>query len=169
MNKLIQLINEMIDVFHGSTNKFDVFDTSKIGTGDGKSIGGWGLNFSDTREVAQQYFLKSGFVGSYKIPNGDYFSLDDRFDPSVGELIKRALDKIGTIKDDDIEEFQNDFIDNADEVTNKQVYEWLSYVVGSEKNASLLLDRIGFVGNKFSDRWNREATNYVIFDSKNIR
>jgi hypothetical protein len=56
----------------------------------------------------------------------------------------------------------------ANDTTNKQVYDWLSYVVGSEKNASLFLYSIGFIGNTFKDRVNTTATNYVIFNTNSI-
>ena len=40
-----EYINEIINVYHGSDRKFDTFDLDKIGSGDGKNIGGWGIYF----------------------------------------------------------------------------------------------------------------------------
>lgn len=160
-------IFESIDVYHGSDRKFDVFDMSKIGSGDGNSKGGWGIYFSDNEDVSRSYSTNRGFVKQYRLKNGNYFNLDESLDYSVANLILNKMKKT-RIKKSDIEEFESDFIEYANETTNKQVYDWLSFVCGSEKNASLFLYSIGFIGNTFSDRTNREATNYVVFDTHSI-
>jgi hypothetical protein len=46
-------------VYHGSPHKFDKFDSSKIGTGEGAQAYGHGLYFADSPEVAKQYASKS--------------------------------------------------------------------------------------------------------------
>jgi len=42
-------------VYHGSPHKFDVFDASKIGTGEGAQAYGHGLYFAENPDVAGQY------------------------------------------------------------------------------------------------------------------
>lgn len=42
-------------VFHGSPHKFDAFDLSKIGTGEGAQVYGHGLYFADSPDVAREY------------------------------------------------------------------------------------------------------------------
>ena len=42
-------------VYHGSPHKFDKFDMSKIGTGEGAQAYGHGLYFSDAQDVANGY------------------------------------------------------------------------------------------------------------------
>jgi hypothetical protein len=42
-------------VYHGSPHKFNKFDMSKIGTGEGAQAYGHGLYFADSPEVGQQY------------------------------------------------------------------------------------------------------------------
>jgi hypothetical protein len=44
-----------LDVYHGSPHKFDRFDASKIGTGEGAQAFGHGLYFAESPEVAGQY------------------------------------------------------------------------------------------------------------------
>ena len=44
-----------IPVFHGSPHKFDKFDMSKIGTGEGAQAYGHGLYFADNPNVAKWY------------------------------------------------------------------------------------------------------------------
>lgn len=41
--------------FHGSPHKFDRFDLSKMGTGEGAQAYGWGMYFANRREVAESY------------------------------------------------------------------------------------------------------------------
>jgi hypothetical protein len=123
------LIFEGIQVYHGSDRNFDKFDMTKIGTGDGKSLGGWGIYFSDSEEVSKRYYTSHGFVREHEIKNGNYFDLDAAIED--GDRIKKALSR-QDIDEDLIEEFQRDFLDYSD-VSNKQVYDWLSYVLGVKK------------------------------------
>ena len=44
-----------IRAYHGSPHKFDRFDLSKIGTGEGAQAYGHGLYFADSEDVARQY------------------------------------------------------------------------------------------------------------------
>ena len=160
-------ILEGIDVFHGSDRKFDTFDVNKIGSGDGKQLGGWGIYFSDSEDVSQRYVTRHGFLKQYEIKSGSYFDLDDSLDSETSFIILNGL-KRKNVSENDLEQFQNDFIEYANDTTNKQVYEWLSHVLGGEKQASLFLEERGFLGNKFKDRINTEATNYVVFNSRNV-
>ena len=63
-------------VWHGSPHKFDAFDASKIGTGEGAQAYGHGLYLADAQDVAQQYQrnlsgrVKSANVGG-DVPVGD--------------------------------------------------------------------------------------------------
>ena len=156
-------INESIDVYHGSTTRFKTFNLSKIGSGDGKSIGGWGIYFTDKKSVADGYYTTGGFVKKYKIDDGPYFDLDDQFyDDNFIEKLKKKK-----VKSSDLEEFKTDILGYPD-TTNLQVYNWLSYVLGSKKKSSLFLDDLGYIGNKFEDRWESGATNYVLFNPKYI-
>ena len=44
-----------LDVYHGSPYKFDAFDASKIGSGEGAQAYGHGLYFAEAPAVAQEY------------------------------------------------------------------------------------------------------------------
>lgn len=162
-----RLLPEGINVWHGSDRNFDKFDIDKVGSGDGKSLGGWGIYFSDSREVSERYFTSNGFVDEYELRTGKYFDLDDQ----VSEYgMIRGLENMG-IDEDEIEEFQTDYIEqsqNYGDVTNKQAYEWLSFVLGGEKEASQFLKSLGYIGNTFMDKWNTDARNYVVFDINTI-
>lgn len=157
-----------IEVYHGSDNNFDDFDLSKIGSGDGRSLGGWGIYFSDSEEVSRIYISNSGKIKKYIIPSNNYFDLNESLDDSEAYRILSFLKK-NNISDEDVEQFESDFIGYIPEITNRQVYEWLTHVLGSMKNASLFLDQLGYVGNKYTDRVHTHAHNYVIFNTSNIK
>ena len=161
---------ESISVWHGSTVKFSKFDLDKVGSGDGKNLGGWGFYFSDDKNVADRYYLKGGSVKEYSIEDGPYFDLDEMLDDNTADEIKRELENRG-ISEDAIEQFQTDFVDYIDYGgnTNKQVLDWLEYVMGSPKEASMFLKDLGFIGNKFEDKWERGSMNYVVFNPDSIQ
>jgi hypothetical protein len=52
---LTDSISFSIGAFHGTPHKVDKFKTEKIGTGEGAQAYGYGLYFTDTREVAEDY------------------------------------------------------------------------------------------------------------------
>lgn len=158
------LIKESISVWHGSTSKFDTFDLSKIGSGDGKNLGGWGFYFSNDKNVSDRYYIKGGSVKKYKIKEGDYFDLDETLDDGLKDQIINELES-REVDEGEIEQFQSDY---DSQNTNKQVLEWLEYVMGSPKNASMFIRDLGYIGNKFKDRWETESMNYVVFDPDTI-
>lgn len=164
----IKSIFEGIEVYHGSDKKFDTFDISKVGSGDGKNLGGWGIYFSDNPEVSKRYYLPSGQLKQHEIRNGNYFDFDEPI--SDGDKIIRGLERLG-IDENEIEEFRNDFVEAAEnygDVTNKQAYDWLAYILGGEKEASLFLKSLGYIGNTMLDKWERNARNYIVFDTSAI-
>ena len=157
-------MRESIEVFHGSDRQFQEFDMDKIGSGDGKSLGGWGIYFSDNENVSRRYYLKSGFVREHTLKSGSYFDLDEIV--SDGDRILSALQRQG-VSDSNLEEFQSDYLDYGD-VSNKQVYDWLAYVLGGEKQASMFLKSLGYLGNTMMDKWETQARNYIVFDTSSV-
>jgi hypothetical protein len=45
-----------INVWHGSPHDFDRFTTDKIGSGEGAQVYGWGLYFTDTKQIAEKQY-----------------------------------------------------------------------------------------------------------------
>lgn len=162
-------LNEGITAYHGTGKKFNKFLIDKIGSGDGRDIGGWGIYFTDDYGVANDYTTGNGGVITVDLRNGSYFNFDDTIDDTVAQDILRNGRKRG-MTDNDIEQFANDYYDEGYRysITNKQVYEWLTHVLGSTKNASMYLKKLGYRGNKFADKTNPDATNYVVFDPNDI-
>lgn len=88
-------------VYHGSPHKFDKFDMSKIGTGEGAQAYGRGLYFADRPEVSRAYAqnlpgsrptvsLSTGQTFAYGTPQADAL-LGTEFS-TVGEARKRFLE-----------------------------------------------------------------------------
>jgi hypothetical protein len=57
-------------VWHGSPHKFDRFDASKIGTGEGAQVYGHGLYLAESPDVARMYQQNTGRVFQIDTPNG---------------------------------------------------------------------------------------------------
>lgn len=70
-------------VWHGSPHKFDKFDSSRIGTGEGAQAYGHGLYLADRPDVAKQYqklaFSKKPDLGNIPKPmsHADYLEFND--------------------------------------------------------------------------------------------
>ena len=77
-------------VWHGSPHKFDKFDSSKIGTGEGAQAYGHGLYLAESPAVAGQY---------QKTLSADGFLVGDKvFDPSaLGHLNVRSVARSGDL------------------------------------------------------------------------
>jgi hypothetical protein len=50
-----------VDAYHGTGYEFDKFSAKKIGTGEGAQAFGWGLYFTDVKEIANEYAKKISF------------------------------------------------------------------------------------------------------------
>lgn len=158
-----------ITLWHGSTKKFDQFDINMVGSGDNSSLGGWGIYFSNNRAVSMRYFLPAGQIKQYKLKSGEYFDLDAHIDPNETQRMFIMLQRLKNIAPKDLQEFEETYV-NGDNysATNKNVYDWLTYVLKSDKNASMFLDKLGYVGNTMEDKWERNARNYIVFDIETI-
>jgi hypothetical protein len=69
--------------YHGSPHKFDKFDLSKIGTGEGAQAYGHGLYFADAPEVAKSYADALG-------PQGAFSVIDDFLSRNAGRKMSTA-------------------------------------------------------------------------------
>ena len=70
-------------VYHGSPHKFDAFDSSKIGTGEGAQAYGHGLYLAESPDVAKGY--RNALTGNHNL---------DQFNPTVnGEVVNSPIVK----------------------------------------------------------------------------
>ena len=156
-----------ITLWHGSTKKFDDFDMSMVGSGDQNSLGGWGIYFSDNKDVSMRYFLPSGQIRQYRLQSGEYFDLDNPVDQGETSRMFKMLKRLN-VSEKDLAEFDENYIHTDYPPTNKNLYDWLSYVLKSEKNASLFLEKLNYIGNTMEDRWEKGAKNYIVFNLETI-
>jgi len=158
-----------IDAYHGtsSKSKFNAFSLKKIGSSDGRELGGWGFYFTNDPQVASIYGDK---ILNVQLRDGRYLNFDETIDDHLASYILGRGRNLG-LSDIDIEQFQSDFYDESYryDITNKQVYEWLAAVLGSNKAASMFLSKAGYVGNMMSDKTNPDATNYIVFEPSSIK
>jgi len=77
-------------LFHGSQHEFDVFDISKIGTGQGAHTYGRGLYFAENQEVARTY--QRGLKSAFDTPSGrvKFEEMDFSDDALAADYIARA-------------------------------------------------------------------------------
>ena len=91
-------------VWHGSPHKFDKFDSSKIGTGEGAQAYGHGLYLAEAPSVAQKYAddLSSWSISTRDgVKNGGDFADHlvanaGDYPPSLSSAIRSQADKIAT-------------------------------------------------------------------------
>jgi hypothetical protein len=72
-------------VWHGSPHKFDKFDASKIGTGEGAQAYGHGLYLAESPDVAREYQAKLSSTGGAKSLASQYGDIDG----GIAEATKR--------------------------------------------------------------------------------
>lgn len=83
-------------LWHGSPHKFDAFDSSKIGTGEGAQAYGHGLYLADNQGVAKSYGVKGAAGGSMPTPPTptDFIIDRQRFFKDDGKLFRQVGDSI---------------------------------------------------------------------------
>ncbi len=92
-----------IPFWHGSPHKFDAFDLSKMGTGEGAQAYGWGAYGADARDVADQYRINLAYnpdemrIGGKQI--NDYYSqIESRAAQMPPQKAQREYDKLSVIE-----------------------------------------------------------------------
>lgn len=96
-------------VWHGSPHKFEKFDSSKIGTGEGAQAYGHGLYFAESPDVAQQYQKQLGTtmtVDGQPLLSGGRVQgttgnkeLDGLLELYGGDMKQAIRDQLGIIRD----------------------------------------------------------------------
>lgn len=76
LNSVMNFAPVGMNVWHGSPHKFDKFDSSKIGTGEGAQAYGHGLYLAENPSVAREYQEKLSSVGGAKNLAAQYGDID---------------------------------------------------------------------------------------------
>jgi len=177
-NMLIDAYNPVgITVWHGSPHKFNKFDSSKIGTGEGKQQQGIGIYLAEAKQVGQKYADKeawkrgmdSGYLYEVDLPdeviakmaNHDVpFSrqpnnVKDAITPLFGDAEKKALSGYHGWE-------------NIDNAPFSAVLDSLEIARGNNRGAiSKVLKEQGIPGIRYLDGGSRGAgggtSNFVVF------
>jgi hypothetical protein len=165
-----------IIAFHGSGADFDEFKLDKIGTGEGGRSFGYGLNFSDSEDIAKFYKNKiGGDEGkTYKVavePKPEEL-LDYDLPLSEQPKILEKLENTFGAKELNVLSLKNAGV-NSEKLTGRRLYKLLKDEYGNDKLASEKLSKSGIKGSKYKpvtlDKPNPKETNFVIFDDKIIK
>lgn len=159
------------EAWHGSPYAFDRFSSENIGTGEGAQSYGYGLYFSEKKEVGEYYKNASEQAGRlYQVelaPEDDELLRWDMPLSKQSEKVKTALRAVN-----------RDYPHSDPNVSDKyrqgkDFYYDLVYEVGrSSKAASDYLHSLGVRGIKYLDGASRDSGggtyNYVIFSDKDV-
>jgi len=180
LNKILteQLLKEALELYHGSIHSFDGFDLTKVGSGDGNDVHGYGIYFTDSLDVAHHYAniyqtRADKYVYTVKVLSNNFLEWDGYIDEWEAQKILKTFNKMNhdesALSDMmDMLGLSEDYYGNHPWV--QSMYDYLAVTLGSKKAASEFLDKCGFDGIKFdSKEAGTNANNYVIFDVNNIR
>ncbi len=167
-----------LTLYHGSFSDFDYFDLKYVLTGVGQADYGYGVYLSDNPETAREY--SAGHYMYTAEITGNRFLDSEVISPI--EVRKIARDFYNYYLQTDYgkeayagheKEFWDmecQYIEKAD--NGVQVYNTISSILGSDKDASEYLDSRGYVGLRIlSDNGitGEKFHNYMIFNPQNIK
>jgi len=180
MRKILkeEILREALELYHGSIHSFDGFDMTKIGSGDGNDVHGYGFYFTDNYDVAMHYAdmyrgTKDKFIYSVAVKSANFLQWDGYLDEQDAQLIYNKFCRINHNEDDqasmaEVLGLSEDYYGEHPWI--QQLYNYLADTFGSKKGASEFLDRCGFDGISFKPKESgQDGMNYVIFSTNNLR
>ena len=166
-----------ITAWHGSPHKFDQFDISKVGTGEGAQSYGHGMYFAENPEVAKGYkkaLTEKGRGSLYKvdIPDEHIATMMD-WDKPLGEQSEFVKKAINNLKKQVTPEMKMELGDDLnllfgkDITPNQFLNTWeIIHPTGGVGIGEKLLNEQGVKGIKYSDAGSRTKN---IFDEEMAR
>lgn len=162
-------------VYHGSPHKFDKFDSSKIGTGEGSQAWGPGIYQAETEATAKTYIP----------PQGGYLYKSDLNDAAISKMLNAdaAWQRQNSVVRDFWKRFLKEFeysdaveaLSRAKNVSARDfgktnsgnaIYEIMRHDMG-EKELVKRMTEAGIPGIRYLDRGSRGSgtgtSNYVVF------
>ncbi len=164
-------------VWHGSPHKFDKFDSSKIGTGEGKQQQGMGAYLAESPLVGQKYADKeswkrgmdSGYLYKVEIPD-DLASSMANHDAVLADQPKSVLNAVLPMLGDAEKKALRDYHGWEDPLKAPfaAVMDAMEIAKGNNRTAtSEALRKSGIPGIRYLDGGSRSAgggtSNYVVF------
>lgn len=164
-------------VYHGSPHKFDAFDSSKIGTGEGKQQQGIGMYLAESEKVAQKYAdkeswkrgMESGYLYKVDAPDDMISSMASHELPlsKQPKSVKDAIDKmLGDAEKKALLDYHG--WKNPDDAPFSAVMDSIEIAKGNNRGAAAYaLKNAGIPGIRYLDGGSRGAgqgtSNYVVF------
>lgn len=179
-----QTLNEELTVYHCSPSKFSKFTTSKMGSGNGKQLSGWGIYLSDNKESVNSYGKYLYQTTLFKGKDSEQYILIDLGKPVKKDIVSKVVKSIYKYynKDFDIDKFNLYYNYSKDKPLSKVdfndyelvefdysgylFYKTLSRLLGDDKRASLFLLNNGIYGLKRTI--SNTTTDYILFDGNAI-
>ena len=139
-------MNESIDkiFYHGSPYNFDKFSFDNIGTGDELTKYGYGLYFTEDKELAEFYARelsigdKIPYIYEVKLSElNNYQNWDDEMSYSLYDCVINTLEDMGF--DDDVQLMKDEYEEYGDLMTVDSLYSQLTYILGGQKETTKFL------------------------------
>jgi hypothetical protein len=92
-----------VEAWHGSPHKFNKFRTSKIGTGEGAQSFGWGIYFTDKKDIAKHYAERLGKPKAV-IEGKEYIGEDEAVN-AIAEHLKKKYPTLPSARRKDVAYF----------------------------------------------------------------
>lgn len=162
------IINE-ITAYHGSNADFTEFDLGFINSGNKMQAYGYGIYVALNKSAAERYGkiqyvveipkLGNRYLNAYKRYNKPFVT--KIFNHLYSYILKNTNDYEGAEK-----ELYQDFNSMLDEYDGLQLYGTASSYLGSDKEATIFFEKLGYKGILIDDNGN---INVVIFNPKDIK
>jgi hypothetical protein len=156
-----------MELLHGSNAQFERFNLSFLKSGDGLNKYGTGIYLTDSRETAERYILKGGYLYTVKLYNiGNFHEWGAEISEELKEYFIRKLNKKGLTRE--AETMQEECGENGYSMwTMRDLYEILSHTL----TAPVLNDWLmiaGINGIKANNAM-LEGSIYVAFDPEDLK
>lgn len=175
--------NEMTKVYHGSTAKFDKFNTSFMSTGEGSQVHGWGIYVTVSEKTGRKYACpfgksrrKTAYFYEAEIPDNDGTNYLEEESPINAVILNNITDTyIQYCKDNRKKsgkrplplETENRIREEMSNLKNGvELYDYLADDL-CPKTASYVLGLYGFKGIHYFGYLDGES--YVIFNPDDIQ
>lgn len=160
--EISEQVRRSVIAWHGSPNDFDQFSNNFIGDGTGEQVHGYGTYYSASKDEAARYkeFVENGKLYKVNIkPDQETFLTQKLLLSEHPEQMQEAIKGIKYV----IESLAGG--ETVDAFTGGELYNNLSYALGSDKKASEFMRSMGIRGIKYT---NGRSLNYVVFDDKDV-
>lgn len=175
---IIESIEEL-DLYHGTPHEFDEFDLAYLSSGFGQQSHGYGVYLTTSTATARAYSQGKN-IYTVEVPDGKYLNYD-KIGKSEAMTIARKFFKYYMTEHEYGREaykgHENDFWEYECKYLGECydggcIYGTLGSLLGSDKDASEFLYRIGYKGlylKCVNTETKEKFRNYVIFNPKDIK